>query len=165
MKIHRVSPGRFIFQLSRREKELLADVLQLYPLVPASHHRLTKAADAQSEENQRLLEESLAEQRAAHRRQVETLLNDPERFQKNARHFLFKLSPVEMEFLLQVLNDVRVGSWLALGEPDEDKPPQFTPENFRYLVAMEVCGAFQSLLLAALGQSESPDWISGDAPP
>ena len=78
---------------------------------------------------------------------------------KSGSRFRLLLQPTEVEWLLQVLNDVRVGSWLALGEPDEDKPPDLTPENFRYAVAMEVCGAFQSALLAALGNAESPDWV------
>ena len=69
------------------------------------------------------------------------------------------LKGAELEWLLQVLNDVRVGSWLKLGQPDENQSPDVTPENFQFVLAMEVCGAFQSALLAALGETESPDWL------
>lgn len=158
MNLKRGKTG-FVFQLSLREKQILFETIKLYPLVPATHHRLSKAAAAQSEENQRLLEESLAEQRTANRRQLEALLNESGRFKKSGSNYRLSLKASELEWLLQVFNDVRVGSWLALGEPDEDKPPAITPENFRYLVAMEVCGAFQSVILAALGASESADWL------
>jgi hypothetical protein len=153
-------PEGFVFQLAAREKDLLFEMLQHYPLVPVGHQRLTRAAAAQSDENQRLLEESLAEHRAANRRQVEALLKTPERFVKRSRGLLLTLATAEVECLLQVLNDIRVGSWLALGEPDESRPPEITPENFRFAVAMEVCGAFESVLLAAFGETESPDWIA-----
>jgi hypothetical protein len=159
MKLRRSNQHGFVFQLSPREQELLFDTLKLYPLVPARHHRLTRAAAHQSEENQHLLEAALAEQRTENRRQVEAWLNAPERLQPSDTHFVLRLTPAEMEWLLQVLNDIRVGSWLALGEPDQDKPPQVTSENFRYALALEVAAGFESVLLAALGATESPDWL------
>lgn len=55
----------------------------------------------------------------------------------------------------------RVGSWLALGEPEPGEEPEVTEQNADYLLAMELGGAFQSGLLAALGVSESPQW-AGD---
>ncbi|MBC8125636.1 MAG: hypothetical protein H8M99_00605 [Gloeobacteraceae cyanobacterium ES-bin-144] len=159
MNLKRTGKTGFVFQLSTREKQILFETIKLYPLVPATHHRLSKTAGDQSEENQWLLDESLAEQRTANRRQLEALLKDPARFKKSGSNFRLQLKAAEMEWLLQVFNDIRVGSWLALGEPDEDKPPAITPENFRYAVALEVCGAFQSVILAALGEAESPEWL------
>lgn len=159
MNLKRAGKTGFVFQISGREKRILFETIKLYPLVPATHHRLSKAAGDQSEENQRLLEESLAEQRTANRQQLEALLNEPGRFKKSGSNYRLPLKAAELEWLLQVFNDVRVGSWLALGEPDEDKPPAITPENFRYLVAMEVCGAFQSVILAALGAPESAEGL------
>jgi len=60
-----------------------------------------------------------------------------------------------MEWLLQVLNDIRVGSWLILGEPDEKqgKPIALNDDNARYYAAMEFCGLFQMMLLDAFQQS------------
>lgn len=163
MNLKRTSKTGFVFQLSVREKKILFETLKLYPLVPATHHRLSKTARDRSEENQQLLDEALAEQRTANRRQLEALLNAPARLKKSGNSFRLQLTSSEMEWLLQVFNDIRVGSWLALGEPDEDQPPEITPENFRYAVAMEVSGAFQSVMLAALGEAESPEWLG--APP
>lgn len=160
MKLERKHRDGFLFRLSAREKDLLFETIKLYPLVPAQHHRLTKTAAHQSDENQRLLEEALAEQRAENRRQIEAMLQTPERLKQSGKSFLLQLPMAEVNGLLQILNDVRVGSWLELGEPDEDKPPQITADNFRYALALEVCGVFQSFLLAALGETESPDWLA-----
>lgn len=158
MNLKRVGKTGFVFQLSAREKEILVDTLKLYPLVHASHHRLTRAATEQSEENQRLLEEALALQRTKNRQELEALLNEPGRFKPSGKQQQLQLQAPEIEWLLQVLNDIRVGSWVQLGEPDEDRPPAMTAENYRYAVALEVSGAFQSVLLAALGEAESPEW-------
>ena len=50
------------------------------------------------------------------------------------------------------------GSWLALGEPEHGDEPEINEANARYLIAMEVCGLFESELLAALGVEQSPQW-------
>jgi hypothetical protein len=163
MKLLRVSKNSLAFLLNSRDKKLLLEMLELYPLVPAAHHRLTRPDDpAPSDENQRLLEESLAEQRRENRKQVQAMLQQPDRFRAIESGIELRLQRTEVEWLLQVLNDVRVGSWLALGEPEQELQPQqqlgFSKENLRYYVALEVCGMFQSNLLDALGIRESPEW-------
>jgi hypothetical protein len=151
-----------VFQLHEREKQLLVHTLKLYPLVPAAHHRLSQgSATEQAEENQRLLEEALAEQREENRREVLALLEEPQRFRSTKTGLELTLSPPQIEWLLQVLNDVRVGSWLMLGKPEQGDEPKVTEANAKYLLALELCGLFESSLLAGLGVRESPDW-SGD---
>jgi hypothetical protein len=140
------------FQISRREKALLLEVLKLYPLVPSTHHRISDSplsADAQA--NQQLLEEAINEQRTENRKQLEALLQQPDRFREASGGYHFRLTPPELECLLQVLNDIRVGSWLQLGSPDEKqgKRLRLSLQNARYLWAMELAGHFQAALLAA----------------
>lgn len=159
MTLKRTGKNSLVFAMNEAEREIFRKTLQLYPLVPATHHRLSKGTGTQSEENQRLLEEALAQQRAGNRQQLDALLNDPVRFKQVGDTFQLRLKAAELEWLLQVFNDIRVGCWLRLGEPDEDKPPIVTPENIRYGLAMEVCGMFQSALLAAFGETEAPDWV------
>ena len=161
MKLSRADQNGLVFQLAKREKLLLLETLKLYPLVPAAHHRLSKSGDAvQADENQRLLEGALAEQRQENRQQVLALLKEPERFRETESGFELKLTHSEIEWLLQVLNDVRVGSWLALGEPEPGEEPEITEPNTKYHFALQVSGVFQSGLLAALGLSESPEWAA-----
>jgi len=154
----RSGKGGRVFHLSRKEKQLLFETLKLYPLVPASHHRLSRGSNGPSaDENQQLLEEALAEQRAENRRKILAMLSGRRRFRKKKSGFEFTLKRPQIEWLLQVFNDVRIGSWLALGEPGDE--PEVTPRTVKYLIAMELGGMFESVLLSALGISESPEWL------
>jgi hypothetical protein len=159
MKLLRSDKRGFVFHLGEREKHVLLQTLQLYPLVPASHHRLARSGDSpEDEERQRLLDEALAEHRRENRRQLQAMLNETHRFQKTESGFQLHLTAAQIEWLLQVLNDIRVGSWLALGEPDQGEEPEPNKHNAHCLLALEVCGLFESGLLAALGMHESPRW-------
>jgi len=161
VKLLRANKSGLAFQFAPQEKQLLFETLKLYPLVPASHHRLSRdGKELNADENQRLLEEALAEQRRENQRRVLTVLNEPEHFREMKGGFELTLTFSEVEWLLQVLNDVRVGSWLTLGEPEPGKEPVVTEQNAKYLLSLELCGVFQSFLLAALGVRESPKWNS-----
>lgn len=149
----------FAFQLGAREKDLLLEVLKFYPLVPASHHRLSrKRRGGQPDANQRLLDEALAEQRRDNQREIQAWLNRPEKFRATKAGIVLRVTPMEVNCLLQVLNDVRVGGWLALGQPEPGQVPKVTEENVRHFFAMEASGHFESALLAAFGVQESPQW-------
>lgn len=158
MKLLRRTAEQFVFQLGKREHRALAEMLAHYPLVPPAHHRIGDAASPPGAETQRLLDEALAEQREANRKQVSALLAPPHCQTSPGKGWELTITPAQLECLLQVLNDVRVGSWLLLGEPEAGHIPAITTENLRYLAALEVCGLFQSVLLAALGMEQSSEW-------
>ncbi len=154
MKLVRATKTRLLFQVSRRETRLLLQVLKLYPRVPSAHHVLTRSGRLPDQEaNQRLLDEALAEQRAENKNHLQALLADPQRFAQNETGSRLSLSPTEVEWLLQVLNDIRVGSWVILGAPEE-KLPEVTEANVADVAAMEMAGYFQMQLLEALGQRQ-----------
>lgn len=157
MKFVQASEAGFGFEFNLREKQLLLKVLSLYPLIPATHHQLSRKNQAAGDENQKLLEESLAEHRKEARQKVRRFITNPKHFQAKGHSYLWTASRGELEWVLQVLNDVRVGSWLALGSPDlqaaQKKPP--TPENYHHYWAMDVAGGFEMVFIAAL---------SGDLP-
>jgi hypothetical protein len=48
-----------------------------------------------------------------------------------------------------MLNDIRVGSWVALGSP-EGRVPAVDEDTAHHLLAMEIAGFFQMNLLAAV---------------
>lgn len=157
MKLLRADKDRFTFGIGKREKDLLFQILQLYPLIPPAHHCLSQSDQGQAhEENQRLLEEALAEHRRENRRQVLAMLNEPARFRETDSGIRFTLTASQVEWLLQVFNDVRVGSWLALGEPEDLEIPEVNQANVSYLLAMESAGYFESALLDALGVQNPP---------
>jgi hypothetical protein len=142
-----------IFRINAREEALLLAMLRLYPALENGHHRISHDPKAAASSEQRLLEESMAQLRVAHRRKVDALFQSPQRFFKDAlgeRHLV--VTSAQLEWLLQVLNDIRVGSWVRLGCPDLEKPaPQtLTRTNARSLQAMHICGEFQLALLEAV---------------
>lgn len=154
MRLLRTNKDHLVFHVGGKEKQLLLALLRRYPLVPDTHFRLSRATPpAAMAEDQRLLEEALTAHREENRRQVLAWLNEPERFEADATGFRFKLSPAQVEWLLQVLNDIRVGSWIALGSPEmetEERIP-INAQTAPLLWTMEMAGHFQAGLLAATG--------------
>lgn len=142
-----------IFQLSTRERDALIQILQAYPVLPPAHQPVSKELkDSHVAEYQRLLDEALAEQRAANKRHLHAWLGAPERFQKTKAGYRFTLERADSEWLLQVLNDIRVGNWLRLGspEPGELQPQNLDPKLLPVWLAMEMSGYFQMTILEAL---------------
>lgn len=151
MKLLKSTKTRLVFDLNQREEALLLSILKRYPCVPAAHHVLSKSGHVpDAAANQRLLDEALAEQRAQNRQKLLALLDSPQRLKHTKTGAQLSVSPAEAEWLLQVLNDIRVGSWLGLGSPEET-PEKLTSANARFLMAMELAGYFEMQLLAALG--------------
>jgi hypothetical protein len=153
MNLWRRDGGRFVFHLARRDRALLRGLVGHYPLVPPAHHRLTLGTDPGLDPaGQALLEEAMSGRKEEQKRWAEGLLGNPRRCVAHGAHYRLSLSPAELEGLLQVLNDIRVGSWLQLGCPDpEAAPPAAINEsNERYLFLMEASGYYECLLLEAM---------------
>src|SRR5690242_16698634 len=107
MKLVRTSANQFQFQLAKRERHFLLETLKLYPRIPPAHQPLSRSDKLPDREaNQHLLDEALAEQRAENKKKLMAMLAEPNRFTENAAGALLKLTPAELEWLLQVLNDI-----------------------------------------------------------
>ena len=152
MNLIRTQKDQFIFHLGKRERQLLLAVLKRYPLIPSSYQSLSKSPAAlEQETNQRLLDEALAEQRRDNKRHLDALLKDRLRFKEVADGCRMTLTVSDVEWLLQVLNDIRVGSWIVLGSPDKDRlDPDLNEETAPHVWAMEMAGYFQAHLLEGL---------------
>lgn len=147
MKLVRASHNQFQFQLAKREKFFLLETLKHYPCIPSAHQPLSRSGKLpEADANQRLLDEALAEHRADNKKKLMAFLTKPERFTENAAGFLLKLSAGEMDWLLQVLNDIRVGSWVRLGSP-EDRIDRLDEATAPHVWVMEMAGFFQMRLL------------------
>lgn len=157
MRIHRVNNTFIEFRLNDTERDLFKQILGLYPVVPASHGKLSKTLTGRAAaENQRLLDEALAEQRATHKRHLDEWLAEKGRFRQLKAGCVLKVLRTEIEWLLQVLNDIRVGNWLLLGSPEELlEPDELAPQLQRVWAAMELSGMFQMTVLHAMEQPGS----------
>ena len=152
MKFLRATKNSLFFQLGKREKTLLLEILKLYPRIPSDYPRLSKQTKAlDTEASQRLLEEVLTEQRAENKKQLRAFLEKPKRFEENESGSRLALSSTDVEWLLQILNDIRVGSWVILGSPDPKGELRLLNEKTApHFWAMDVAGHFQMELLEAM---------------
>ncbi len=150
MKLIKAAGGEFHFQLGAKEKQVLFTVLRRYPAIPPAHQRWSKTEERPEE--QALLDAALAEQRAQNKKQVMAMMESAARFQKTESGWRFSIAAEQVEWLLQVLNDVRVGSWLALGSPEgpNEMLAALNDRTAPVFWAMEMSGQFQGVLLSAL---------------
>ncbi len=143
----------YVFALSAQERELMVKLLGYFPQVPVAHHRLSQATDSPgTRENQRLLEESLKAHQSQAREWLAASFQGVPRFEAVEKGFHLKLKRDEMERLLQMFNDVRVGSWLALKSPDlaQKKNLKDTRLTAPFFQRMELAGIFEMIFLRAL---------------
>jgi hypothetical protein len=156
MKLIKADKGRFNFQIDPREKRVLLEILQLYPLIPPGSRQLAK--DGARAEHQETLDDALAAQRRDHLRRVRALLADEGHFAEEESGIGFTLTAAQIEWLLQVLNDLRVGAWIALGSPDTSAKiiASLSEQTAKSFWVMEAAGHFQIGLLSALQSPAGP---------
>jgi hypothetical protein len=154
VKIIKADRERFSFQFEPVEKEVLFKLVSLYPLIPVAHFR--RHQPEAPTENQLLLEASLKVQREENRKAVQKMMDDATFFRPVEGFFECTLSPGQMEWLLQVLNDINVGSWLALGSPDnwEQAEAALDEKSMPYYVAHQTAMRLQGAFLYALNASQ-----------
>jgi hypothetical protein len=151
MKFSRIGNDQFVFTLGKREKQLLLSALAIYPPDVTPPATLSKSGGLPDQAaNEQLLKDALVEQHNENRRLLGALLVNPEKFHDTPAGCKLKLTVGEVEWLLQVLNTIRVGIWLKLGAP-EKRIPRLTPANARDVWMMEISGYFQMQLLEAIG--------------
>src|ERR1039458_3708032 len=146
------------YQLNQREGDCLRSLLRQFPINANVQAKISKTdADPKSVEREKLLNESLAEHRKELRKQAMNLLA-PVKFKRGEKGYQLTLNLEEREILLQILNDIRIGCWHALGEPEElepKKPPQTEKELIFYNL-MNLAGYFEVAFLHALGRDTQP---------
>jgi leucyl/phenylalanyl-tRNA--protein transferase len=143
---------KFVFQLGPREKAHFLELLRLYPVIDKPYQRLSKTGDPKSlAEDQEMLDAALMENQTQNRRALDAMLSDEHRFVKTRAGHRFSLDGSQMEWLLQVLNNIRVGAWRLLGCPDEQvgEGAILTLATARYIWAMELSGVYQHTLIYA----------------
>lgn len=157
MKLISRDEHRYLFLIGKVEREMFFSLLRRYPVLIAGHFRARHPPKTdEARKNQDLLEEALAEQQKENRKQVETLLGETGRFTETDFGHTFSLNHSEFEWLLQVLNDIRVGSWIQLGEPGPETEVELpvTEQNIQLTWARDLAELFQFSLLAAAGAAE-----------
>lgn len=106
----------------------------------------------ETNDGQALLVEALAAQKQESKRVFQGLWTRRLREQMSPHGYVLTLNATEAECLLQIVNEIRVGSWIKVGSPGLTPgwQPPVAVETVKYLHAMEICGTLQMQLLAAL---------------
>ncbi|MGH7867512.1 MAG: hypothetical protein ACREP9_07745 [Candidatus Dormibacteraceae bacterium] len=152
MKLNRAGEDNFVLKLGSRERVLLVGLLRLYPCVPSNFMPISKSGnlpDAAS--SQKLIDEALAEQRSENKRQVRRFIDDRARWHEHNGVFQASFSAAEIDWLLEILNDIRIGSWMILGSPEE-RLEIVNQETAPHLWAMEMAVFFQMRIIHSLDE-------------
>ena len=146
--------GKFTFRFEQAEREWFRHILDLYPVQQTA----LKGAEESGADD--LLEKALAERRKKLRGDAEIFLKagkleiDP----AFNEFWDLTLNATEIEELLQILNNVRVGLWLRMGKPDPSieqlMPTKPNEEQVRAHMVMHVSAAWQAALMAAVDGTE-----------
>ena len=147
----------FVFQLSKNEVDWLVAILHFFPQRESPSYKITKGGTKDLTTAQTLLDDALSQQRAEQERKLNKFLGSPDRFRPEGQdQFRLVLTAEQMEWMLQILNEVRVGCWMKLGSPELEKRPDrdLSPEEGRLMAALELSGFFQMVLLGACDGTE-----------
>jgi hypothetical protein len=153
VKLLRRNDTEIVFHFGKREKEAFSRLISHYPMVTSSALPFSKFADLEDlGVDKELLDQSFAEAKNDSKRMLTDMLDGGNHFTEMSRGWQLKLTPDEVTWLLQIFGDIRVGCWMRLGCPDEQKGkmPELTQDNLEFYMAMEMCGRIQMLLLYAL---------------
>ena len=156
MKLIRHTKAGLKYELGRREGDCLKSLLRQFPITSPTHARISRTdTEHASREREKLLNESLAEHRAELKKLAANLLK---KLKTGDNGYLLTLGPEEPETLLQILNDIRVGCWHMLGEPDGLEPAT-APESEREQVfydVMNLAGYFEAAFLRDVTGNHQP---------
>jgi hypothetical protein len=144
MRLLKQSGAGWKYELNQNEGILLRALVKEFPLAAATVVKISRTgADPKSAERERLLNESLAQHRQDLKRQARKLL--AARLKPGKAGWRLSVNVDEREVLLQLLNDIRVESWHALGEPENlDAPPPLPSEaDLRHHNFMQLAGYFE----------------------
>lgn len=153
MRLVEAKEGQFVFHLAERDRAILTYVLKSFPIDSAPIAPLSKCGEGERfAEAERLLEESLAGYRAEQKRHVDAFLGEQGRFAERQKGFRLRLTRNELEWLLQVINQVRTGLWTKLGRPGE-LSPLLSGEFAAEAATAMLCGDLVALLVTVMGHA------------
>ena len=150
MRLKETSATATTIDLSESEAIFIREILSAYPLVPNESRELTRFADtSELDEDTELLRTSLADLTLEHEKKLRVWVNSPDTFTEVDNRYQFKITNENRDWFLQILNDLRIGSWQQLDCPSQEELQELSvnPEIIRPLWTMELAGLLQSFLL------------------
>jgi hypothetical protein len=145
MKLVNHTAESWEYQLDENEFRVLAAILEKFPFTDPVRGKISETDDKPSaKDREKFLNESLAEHREELQRTAGHLLA-PEKIRRQGKSHWMTMDTDERETLLQILNDIRVGCWHTLGQPDNLEPQSgdLSPQEIANYSLMNVAGYFE----------------------
>ena len=149
MKLLKRTKRGWQYLLEETEFKLLGVLVNRFPFDDPGPAKISKTdTGPEAKEREKLLKESLAEHRQELKKMAGELLA-PEKFQRKGNGLVMKISSEERETLLQILNDIRVGCWHVLGQPEELEPEsdKLSAQELTNYSLMNIAGYFEHSLV------------------
>jgi hypothetical protein len=152
--------AKFTFRFEPAEREWFRHILDMYPVQQTPLKPINEDPGANE-----LLGKALADGRKKLQEEADVFLKAGKLEIDPAFNEFWDLTlqELEIEELLQILNNVRVGLWLRLGKPEpsieELLPKEPSEDQVRAHMVMHVCAAWQGTLMSAVGgtgETEGP---------
>ena len=106
------------YHLDQKEADILLGLVRQFPFTEMGPVQISRTGKSpKNSEREKLLAESLAEHRKELKKLAVNLLGG-NKWRKSGKDRWLTLDSGSREVLLQILNDIRVGSWHAVGEPE-----------------------------------------------
>lgn len=170
MKLVERQGGRLVFSLANRERIFLERLLTFFPMQPDVRPPLSRDAESrfQLADAELLLHEALREGHREATEWIKLRFTEGEMLAKVKSGWRLTLDEHDVERLLQILNEMRVGAWQRLGSPDDLREDLLasTPSQGPLYAIMTLAGQFEILLLQAIsGDFEGPEESAAEPPP
>jgi hypothetical protein len=149
MKLIKQTKDGWRYQLNQPEANCLRSLLNQFPITANATVKISRTeSNPQTIDREKLLNESLADHREQLKKIARSLMG-ADKFKVRDKDWLLCINSEEREILLQILNDIRVGSWRALGEPENlaIQTPNPTEQEQVFYNIMNLAGYFEYKLL------------------
>ena len=137
------------YQLTNPEANCMRSILSQFPITVNASIKISKTEnDPQAVDRQKLLDESLADHREMLKLKSKSLIG-ADKLKAHGKNWRLALNPEERETFLQILNDIRVGIWRALGAPEDFEQQVLNPTEQEQVLhnVMNLAGYFEHHLL------------------
>jgi hypothetical protein len=150
------------FDLNALETQLLSFTLASYPMahepwsVPPAAREKTNRRPAAPSPDPELLSATLGEMKEAHRSRLEAFLSGPGLQQQPDGGSRLVLPLADVDWFMQVVNELRVASWYRLDCPEqhEEAAIEKHPERLHDFLRMDFSGMLLDGILRALDAAD-----------